>query len=140
LARIIALYGGQMNEKGEILKTPDVARLKKDMFATSISDSETRETLKKVYERHKVILEPHGAVGFAGLQQYYKNNTVGEENQLSVSLETAHPAKFPQEINEILGFDPELPPSLRNLENKEEQMVKLPVSYEKFKQYLKNKY
>lgn len=141
LARIISIYGGQMNENGEILKSPDDAKLKNDMFAVSISDSETRNTLKKVYDRHKVLLEPHGAVGFSGLQIYYeKNSAVNNEEQLSVTLETAHPAKFPQEINQILGIDPELPPSLLNLENKTEKMVKLPVSYEKFKQYLKSNY
>jgi threonine synthase len=141
MARIVSLYGGQMNEKGDILKSPDTTRLKNDMFAVSINDSETRNTIKKVYDRHKVLLEPHGAVGFAGLQHFFADNkSVNNSNQLSVTLETAHPAKFPAEINQILGFDPELPTSLLNLDKKEEKMVKLNSTYDAFKNYLVTNY
>ena len=141
MARIIALYGGQMDEKGNILKSPNVENLKADMFAISITDKETRETLKKVYDRHKVLLEPHGSVAWSGLQHYFSQNT-GDKNdyQLAVALETAHPAKFPQEINQILGIDPELPQSLLNLDSKEEKMVPLENNYEAFKEFLKTNF
>lgn len=141
LARIISLYGGQMDENGNIHKSPDNTRLKNDMYAVSITDNETRETIKKVYDRHQIILEPHGAVGWTGLQHYFADNP--KDNypyQLSVILETAHPAKFPQEINSILGMDPILPQSLSNLENKAEQVVKMENSYEEFKYFLKNNF
>lgn len=137
MARIIDLYGGRMDEKGNILKEPDVKRLKTDMSAVSISDADTKMTIKKVYESHKILLEPHGSVGWTGLQHYYKNTQADDNpNQLSVTLETAHPAKFPQEINEILGIDPALPPSLSSLDGKEEIMFPLKNDYAKFKEYL----
>jgi threonine synthase len=141
LARIISLYGGQMDENGNIHKSPDNTRLKNDMYAVSINDEETRETIKKIYDRHKIILEPHGAVGWAGLQHYFLANP--KDNypyQLSVILETAHPAKFPQEINSILGIDPQLPVSLLNLENKEEKMVSMENNYDDFKDFLKSNF
>jgi threonine synthase len=137
MARIIDLYGGKMDEKGTILESPDVDRLKKEMFAVSISDQKTQETIKTIYDRHKVILEPHGAVGWAGLQEFYKSHKeTNPEEQLTVTLETAHPAKFPREINEILGIDPVLPQSLSNLEGKEEKMAQIDCSYKSFKEYL----
>ena len=137
MARIIDLYGGRMDEKGNILKEPDASKLKSDMSAVSISDADTKATIKRVYESHKILLEPHGSVGWTGLQNYYKNTpTDDKDTQLSVTLETAHPAKFPQEINEILGIDPVLPPSLSSLEGKEEIMVSMKHDYAKFKEYL----
>lgn len=137
MARIIDLYGGRMDEKGNILKEPDVKRLKNDMGAVSISDADTKTTIKKVYDSHKMLLEPHGAVGWTGLQDYYKHVPADiQASQLSVTLETAHPAKFPQEINEILGIDPTLPPSLSSLDGKEEIMVSMKHDYAKFKEYL----
>jgi threonine synthase len=141
MARIISLYGGIMNENGEILSEPDIEKMKTDMFTTSIDDNTTRETIKRIYERHKVILEPHGAVGWEGLRQYF-SSVPGEslKDQVCVCLETAHPAKFPDEITKTLGIDPELPPSLSGLENKEEQMDKLNPGYTNFKKYLLNKY
>jgi len=80
-------------------------------------------------------------VGWAGLWKFLdaegKNYPA---DQLYVSLETAHPAKFPKEINKILGFDPELPPSLEGLEEKKEQYDHIENSYKAFKKYLVSKY
>lgn len=137
MARIIDLYGGVMDEKGNILKIPDVKRLKSDMYAISISDEQTRAAIKEVYERHNLFLEPHGAVGWAGLQQFFIDQPLDSSpGQLTVTLETAHPAKFPKEINEILHIDPVLPPSLADLDDKEEIMQPMKNDYNQFKAYL----
>lgn len=141
MARIIALYGGQMDEKGNILKAPDTEKLKKDMAAYSITDEETRDTIKVVYDRHKLLLEPHGSVAWKGLQKYFAENpNDNSPYQACISLETAHPAKFPQEINAILGVDPELPESLKNLDQREEKVIKISNDFESFKAYLKNNF
>ena len=55
-------------------------------------------------------------------------------------LSSQKPLMFPEMIIELLGFDPELPPSLEGLEGKEEMFDKLPHDYEEFKKYLKEKY
>jgi len=141
LARLVALYGGVMDEKGEISKQADMELLRKEIFAVSINDKQTRKTIEKAWKKHNVLLEPHGAVGWAGLWKFLdaegKNYPA---DQLYVSLETAHPAKFPKEINKILGFDPELPPSLEGLEEKKEQYDHIENSYKAFKKYLVSKY
>ncbi|MEA3478531.1 MAG: threonine synthase, partial [Bacteroidota bacterium] len=141
LSRLVALYGGVMDEKGHISKQADMENMRKDIFAVSINDKQTRKTIRKAYERHGVLLEPHGAVGWAGLWKFLdKEGKQYPEDQLYVSLETAHPAKFPEEINKILGVDPELPPSLEGLEGKKEQFDYLENDYEAFKKYLLDKY
>jgi threonine synthase len=141
MARIIALYGGVMDEKGVIVKSPDIRKLKNDMYAVSISDELTKTTIQRVYEKHKVLLEPHGAVGWSGLQDYLTNETKNNTpNQLAVVLETAHPAKFPKEIQEIIGIDPALPESLKNIEQKEEKMDVIRNDYPSFKAYLTANY
>jgi threonine synthase len=141
MARIVALYGGVMNEKGEVVQTPDMGKMKKDMFTISIDDKETLATINKVYERHHVLLEPHGAVGWCGLTRYFDHvNKDAYPDQVAVSLETAHPAKFPAEIQNILGIDPELPDSLKGLDEKEERVNEMDNNYNKFKQFLKDNY
>lgn len=141
LSRLVALYGGVMDEKGHISKQADMESMRKDIFSVSINDKQTRKTIKKAYERHGVLLEPHGAVGWAGLWKFLdKEGKQHPEDQLYVSLETAHPAKFPEEINKILGFDPELPPSLEGLEGKKEEYDYLENNYKAFKEYLLIKY
>jgi threonine synthase len=84
-----------------------------------------------------VILEPHGAVAWAGLIRYLKT---GEKPDLAISIETAHPAKFPEEITKILGIEPEIPPSLLDLDKKEEHYLSIDKDYNQFKKILTDKF
>lgn len=141
LARLIALYGGAMDEKGTIHKKPDFYSMVSDIYSCSISDELTRKTIKSAWEKYYLLLEPHGAVGWAALEGFINNNPeLNNPEQLFVSLETAHPAKFPEEINGILGIDPELPNSLKGLEDKQEFIIKLRKDYSEFKQFLRDNY
>ncbi|NOQ27723.1 MAG: threonine synthase [Bacteroidales bacterium] len=139
LARLVALYGGVMDEKGEISKAPDMDKMRNEIYSKSISDLETKEMIHIAYDEHELILEPHGAVGWKGLMDYCEEFDVDME-QLCISLETAHPAKFPAEIIEILKFDPELPESLKGLEKKKEFFDNLDKNYLDFKNYLISNY
>lgn len=137
LTRVIDLYGGQMDETGKILSEPDLKKMRREMFAVSIDDDETRQTIKETYEKYGVMLEPHGAVAWAGLRRYLNR---GEKPNLAISIETAHPAKFPEEIIKITGVEPELPPSLCDLDKKEEHYLSIEKDYNQFKKILKSKF
>ena len=141
LARIVTLYGGQMDEKGNVIKLPDMYAMRDDMYAVSITDEATKQTIKDVYSQDRVLLEPHGAVSWQGLKKFveaYEDDI--HHDQICVCLETAHPAKFPKEINEILGIDPELPKSLKGLEDKAEEFLPMENDYQTFKDFLKKNY
>ncbi|MDP2401914.1 MAG: threonine synthase, partial [Actinomycetota bacterium] len=97
VARLIALYGGRMDEKGVIHKAADMDAIHKDMYAVSIGEAETEATISNAWQQHKLLLEPHGAVGWAGLNEYLAAHPE-DSTRLCVSLETAHPAKFPEKI------------------------------------------
>jgi threonine synthase len=140
LARLVDLYGGSMDEKGNILKPADMKMMQKEIYSVSITDEQTRRTIKEAYDTYKAVLEPHGAVGWAGLMEYLKTAVRLDPDQVCVSLETAHPAKFPQEIMKILSIDPELPESLKGIEDKPEQFEEIPNDYEEFKNYLLKKF
>ncbi len=133
LARIVTMYGGRMDEKGIIHKLPDMDLIRKDMFSVSISDEKTRETIKNAYEKYKLILEPHGAVAWAGLEDFLSKE---KTSLICVSLETADPAKFPKELERTINIKPEIPESLKGLENKEEYVLNLDKDYNKFKTFL----
>lgn len=137
LARLVALYGGNMDEKGIVSRQADLSTMQKELYSVSISDETTRETIRKTWEDHNVLLEPHGAVGWAGLQSFLaEQGGQFDKDQLFISLETAHPAKFPEEISRLLSFDPELPPSLKGIEDKEEHFGKMKNDYRAFKEEL----
>ncbi len=70
LARFFDLYGGTVDRSGKVHKTPDIAAMKKGIFSVSVSDTQTKETIKSVYEKFGTVLEPHGAVAWKGLEEY----------------------------------------------------------------------
>lgn len=137
LARLIHMYGGQMDERGIVKKIPDMGAIREDMFAMSITDDETRKTIKNVYREHKVVLEPHGAVGWAALQRFLKEE---KTDVPAISFETADPGKFPEEIVRLLKIQPPVPESLRGLDKKEEFMEELPGEYGEFRKFLIGRY
>lgn len=140
LPRLVALFGGTMDEKGNVLKAPDFVSMRSLLYSCSVTDDETREIISKVYHNYNVILEPHGAVAWKALENYTAIHNEMMSDKLCVSLETAHPAKFPAEINAILGIDPELPESLAGLENKPEYTDHIKNDYQLFKTYLQENY
>jgi threonine synthase len=105
----------------------------------SINDDETRRIIKSAHEQHGTILEPHGAVGWAGLQRFAEEHP-DHADRLAVSVETAHPAKFPDEIRAILGIEPEPPPSLAGLESRKETYQRMPADYETFRDFLTHRH
>ena len=83
-----------------------------------------------------MILEPHGAVAWEGME-YYENLSDNNKNQLFVSLETAHPAKFNEEIKSILGFSLPFPESLRDIDSKKEEFLEMENNYEELRSYIR---
>jgi threonine synthase len=134
LARLFSLYGGQMDETGQVARQPDLSAMREEIYAVSISDEETRQTIREAYSQYKVLLEPHGAVGWAGLVRYL--DEFGDWSP-AVSLETADPAKFPDEIVRLTGVNPSLPPAMASLDEKEEHYLEMDSSYASLKNYLK---
>jgi len=135
LARLVDAYSGWMDETGMIHEQPDLDRMRRDLYSVSISDDQTRRTIKNAYDRYGVILEPHGAVGWAGLEQYVRD-CPDSASVLSVSVETAHPAKFPEEIEATISVTPQTPPSLVGLEDRTETYDTISTKYEPFRDLL----
>jgi threonine synthase len=137
LARLVAVYGGHLDETGALHRPPDLAAMRHDLFSSSVSDERTRATIRDAWSRHRLLLEPHGAVGWRGFLDYVEQEPL--DGAPAVVLETAHPAKFPEEIEKILGFTPEVPPALAALDTQAEDYDRLAVDYEAFRDYLLGK-
>ena len=141
LARIISMYGGTMDENGNILQSPDLSAIRQDFYAARISDKETRETIRSFYQQFGKILEPHGAVAWAGMQKYILDHPADSyKDNFCISLETAHPAKFRDEIIIVLNIEPELPESLLKIESRTEEYISLENNYELLKKYIIQNY
>jgi threonine synthase len=141
LARIITMYGGRMDEKGSILQEPDLGRMKQEFSAISISENQTMETIRLFYKQYEKLIEPHGAVAWAGMQEYIQNRQgLDQKEEFFVCLETAHPAKFGDEIKSILNIEPKLPDSLLKIESRTEEFISLENNYDLLKKFIIQNY
>ena len=139
-ARLIDLYDGQIDEKGNMHKQPDLRKIRDDITSYSITDEVTKKTISEFYEKHKKILEPHGAVGWAALKNFRKDSPDFKKTP-SITLETADPAKFPDEIIKLTEVTPKTPRSLEKIQSKEEIPNPIEISeYSDFKKFLLNKF
>jgi threonine synthase len=134
-ARVVDLYGGRMDEQGNVLGAPDLTRMRRELYGVSVGDDETRRTIVDVYRRHRTILEPHGAVGWAGLR-HFLDDAPEHAGTTAISLETAHPAKFPEEIRALIEVEPAVPKSLVGLDAMRETYAEMETDYRAFKDFL----
>lgn len=141
LARIVSMYGGIMDENGSIKEMPDLNLMRKDLFAISVTDMQTRDTIKQFYSDYGRLLEPHGAVAWYGLSEFLKTyGKTGYKETVSVSLETAHPAKFRDEIMSLIDVEPDLPESMVSIEFKKEEYISLENNYLRLKDFIIKNY
>ena len=127
-ARILNLYS-----KNNAL-TPEAThhRITNLISGATYSDEQIMDTMRQCYNETGYILDPHGACGFRALQENLKPGEVG------VFCETAHPAKFKEKVDDILGIDIEIPARLRAFMEGEKQSVEMSKDFADFKSYLMN--
>lgn len=94
------------------------------------SDNQIRATMRQCYEQTGYVLDPHGACGYQALIDNLKPGEVG------VFCETAHPAKFKEKVDDILGSDVEIPLRLAAFMRGKKQSVPMSKNFIEFKKYL----
>jgi len=109
-----------------------IAGIQKIIKGYSVTDADTILAMKEIYSRFGYVMDPHGAVGYAGLKRYQLENPTA----VGVILETAHPAKFLETVEQNLNFKLELPEGLKAVATKDKRSIVLSKSYVDFKKYL----
>lgn len=124
-ARMLDLYEGK--EEGSTWNN-----MQKSISGYAFGDEQTRAAVAEIYRRYNYTIDPHGAVGFLALEQYQKAHS----NTKGVVLETAHPAKFLDEVEGILGRKVDVPDRLAVLAGREKEAVWMPSEFGGFKEWL----
>lgn len=106
--------------------------LKEMLSSYTITDEETINTIREVYNKHKYTLDPHGAVGYLALKRYLDIH----KNDKGFFLETAHPVKFPDAVEQYTGKKPELPVSVRGIMDSKKISTVMKPQYGSLKDYL----
>lgn len=117
-ARIYDLYGGSHEA------------IKKDISGETYTDEQIRETVQAVYNETGYLLDPHGACGYRALAEQLQPGETG------VFLETAHPAKFLQTVESIIGVEVQIPEKLQAFMKGQKESVPMEKDFASFKSYL----
>ena len=104
--------------------------LKNTFSSYSFTDDATRKTMKEIYNESGYITDPHGAVGYLGLQKHQL-----KDNEYGVFLETAHPVKFLDVVEETLPVKVEIPKQIQSIIDKEKVALKI-STYQDLKAFL----
>ena len=105
--------------------------IKERVSSVSISDEDTKKTIAEVYSRTGYILDPHGAVAYKALSEFLQTNE-GD----GYILETAHPVKFPDVVEEVIGKKIPIPEDAKYLLDRKKEAVELPADFETVKNWL----
>lgn len=105
--------------------------LKGNLSSYSFNDEQTKKAIAHLYRDFNYLADPHGAVGYLGAKQHLKSNPRSH----CICLETAHPAKFLDVVEEVTGKKVELPAQLASVMNKTKKSEKI-SSYSELKELL----
>ena len=108
----------------------DLEALKSAFSSYSFSDDETRATMKEIYANSGYVADPHGAVGYLGLKKHGL-----KENEFGVFLETAHPVKFLDVVEETLPVKVAIPEQIKKVINNKKVAYKA-STYQDLKDFL----
>ena len=106
--------------------------LKEKLSSYSITNKETIDTIKNIYENKDYLLDPHGAVGYLSLQRFIDEQPAAK----GIFLETAHPVKFPDAIEKIIGKTVDIPASVQAIMTGQKQSLVINAEYASLKDYL----
>ena len=117
-ARIYDLFGGSHEKITNLIS------------GATYTDDMIKSTMTTCYNDTKYILDPHGACGYKALKEGLKDGETG------VFLETAHPAKFKEKVDDILKIDIEIPSRLAEFMKGKKQSIEMKNSFADFKEFL----
>jgi threonine synthase len=101
----------------------------RDVTGFYLDDQANRSAIMELYERYGYIGDPHGAIGFKSLDLLHPD-------EIGIFLETAHPAKFPEVVEEVLQIKVQIPERLRILADKPKVSVLMEADFDVFKDWM----
>jgi threonine synthase len=109
----------------------DIKTLSEYLSSYSFTDEQTKEAMLELYNEYNYIADPHGAVGYLGLKKYQEQNP----NTYGIFLETAHPVKFLDIVEDTIKENIEIPEKIFKQMKKKKKSIKI-SSYDELKEFL----
>ncbi len=123
----------EIKENGKyIISQEKIEKIKKHFLSASLNDNEVLNIIKSAYKEHKILMDPHTAIGFGAIDKI-------KVDGLNIVLGTAHPCKFPDAINDAIKTKPQLPKELMHILDEKEDYMIIPNDLQNIKKFIKSK-
>ena len=122
--RMSSMYGG------------DVNAMRRDVAGSRHEDNDVREAIRRLYRQRGHVLDPHSAIGYLGLQEWREREGRNSADRPGIFLATAHPAKFAEIVEPIIGRPIEKPAPLVSALARPRHVVRMPVTLEALRERL----
>lgn len=109
----------------------NLEKLKQNLSSFTFSDEETKEAMKSIYRDSKYVTDPHGAIGYLGL----KKHQISNPDTYGIFLETAHPVKFLDVVEETIPKKLAIPSQIQKVMGKKKESIKI-ATYSQLKDFL----
>ncbi|MEM7619402.1 MAG: threonine synthase [Pseudomonadota bacterium] len=130
--RVCALMDSLKENRAFSLNESELGQFRQGFSAERVLENAMKNTIGEVYKTAEYILDPHTAIGFA-----IANNDEQHNNDIPmITLATAHPAKFPQTVKDVIGQDPPRPKQLSARFDAQERYDVLPNDFAIIKAHL----
>lgn len=116
------------------LYNDNIGKMRDEIESFSFDDEKTMIGIKEIYDKYGYIIDPHGAVGYMALKTFLDMHKQNEIN--SVVVETAHPAKFKDVVENAIKTEVKIPERLAECLDKEKHSIVLNSKFETFKEVL----
>lgn len=111
----------------------DLEMIRQDISGYSISDADTATCIKKVYEENGYLMCPHTAVGYLAMERFLET---AKKPSNAIVLGTAHPVKFGEVVEPLIGKSVEIPERLQRMLGTEKLSIPMGSDFESFKSWL----
>jgi len=106
--------------------------MRADVTGCRFTDDDVRATINRVFEQRGYLLDPHSAIAYMGIRgQEGQDGQDGQDGKIGVFLSTAHPAKFAEIVEPIIGRPVEKPPALADALNRPQHIIRIRASLDR---------
>lgn len=130
--RILEIFNKRLTSSDANELAANAPSLKSILSSESISDEETVATILDLYTNHHYLPDPHGAVGYLALRRYLAAHAGAK----GIFIETAHPVKFYDVVEPLIGNHIPLPENVKTLLNRQKHSIRIAPDYAQLKEYL----
>jgi len=118
-------------ERMQWLYHDDLAAMRADISGCRRTDDEVKTTIRRVYEEHGYLLDPHSAIGYMGIKSFLeREGQSAGRKRIGIFLATAHAAKFSEIVEPALGRPIDTPPALAEVVARPRHVLKINANFE----------